>query len=88
MFSICCKTMLNQILWGSVCSFRLRKERSERKAAAIERSKQRQADHDYFLSKKLLNVQEEVRACLTSTTTCRPSSFSDHKNEDGRSHSL
>eukprot|EP00752_Nemacystus_decipiens_P004420 g4035.t1 len=38
---------------------RLRKERSERKAAAIERSRQRQTDQDYFLSKKLLNVHNK-----------------------------
>ncbi|CAM9862273.1 unnamed protein product [Scytosiphon promiscuus] len=38
---------------------RIRRERSERKAAAQERSKQRQADHSYFSAKKFLNVQHE-----------------------------
>eukprot|EP00903_Cladosiphon_okamuranus_P019262 g17708.t1 len=41
---------------------RLRNERSARKAAAIERSKQRQADQYYFLSKKLLNMQNEKKS--------------------------
>ena len=57
-------TLPNHAFFASpICSAKLRKERRERKAAAIERSKQRQADNDYFLSKKLLNVQHEVRAC-------------------------
>ncbi|CAN0533603.1 unnamed protein product, partial [Ectocarpus sp. 12 AP-2014] len=38
---------------------RLRQERSERKAAAIERSKQRQANHGYFHAKRALNVREQ-----------------------------
>ncbi|CAM9824293.1 unnamed protein product, partial [Ectocarpus sp. 12 AP-2014] len=38
---------------------RLRQERSERKAAAVERSKQRQANHGYFHAKRALNVQEQ-----------------------------
>lgn len=39
---------------------RLRQKRGERKAAALERSKQRQVDKDYFHAKKLLNVEYEV----------------------------
>lgn len=42
--------------------FRLQRERNERKAAAIQRSKQRQAEHGYFQAKKLSNVQEKVRS--------------------------
>ncbi|CAM9346771.1 unnamed protein product [Ectocarpus sp. 4 AP-2014] len=38
---------------------RLRQERSERKAAATERSKQRQANHGYFHAKRALNVREQ-----------------------------
>lgn len=42
---------------------RLRKERSDLKAAAIERSKQRQVDGDYFLAKKQSNARNYVRFC-------------------------
>ncbi|CAM9120806.1 unnamed protein product [Laminaria digitata] len=38
---------------------RLLTARSERKAAAMERSKRRQADEDYFRTKKSLNVRDE-----------------------------
>lgn len=39
---------------------RLRQERMERKAAAVERSKLRQVEQDYFLAKKRSNVQHKV----------------------------
>lgn len=38
----------------------MREEKDERKAAAIERSKRRQADQNYFSKKKLANVQPQV----------------------------
>ncbi|CAM9161341.1 unnamed protein product [Hapterophycus canaliculatus] len=43
---------------------RTRKERDERKAAAIERSKQRQADLSYFNTKKLSNVKYEGKSVV------------------------
>lgn len=51
----------------------MRVERDERKAAAIERSKRRQADQKYFNEKKLANVQPEVglqvvQACTRGET--------------------
>ena len=56
-----------------VTNSRLRKERSERKAAAIERSKERQGDHDYFRTKKLLNAPNEVS--LDINQRVQPCSF-------------
>lgn len=48
------------LLSGGFCYIRVHLERRERKEAAIERSKQRQASGDYFQAKKLSNVRDEV----------------------------
>jgi hypothetical protein len=47
-------------------AFRLQREKEERKQAALERSRQRQADASYFAAK----VQANLTQSTTSNKTC------------------